>query len=84
MCALVTCCTALTGCPFKSNESQKIQSSQRFFFQVQRARVVKCMRAGERFCEGAFVRWLVLLWASIVHSQACQRLKIQVSSFIAV
>ena len=28
--ALVTYCTALTGCPFKSCESQKIQSSQRF------------------------------------------------------
>ena len=31
--ALVTCCTALTGCPFKSFESQKIQSSQRFIYQ---------------------------------------------------
>ena len=33
--ALVTCCTALTGCPFKSFESQKIQSSERFFCQRQ-------------------------------------------------
>ena len=31
--ALVTCCTALTGCPFKSQESPKIQSSQRFIYQ---------------------------------------------------
>ena len=30
--AMVTCCTALTGCPFKSYESQKIQSSQRFIY----------------------------------------------------
>ena len=30
--ALVTCCTALTGFPFKSHESQKIQSSQRFIY----------------------------------------------------
>ena len=29
--ALVTCCTALTGCPFKSYESQKIQSASCFF-----------------------------------------------------
>ena len=29
---LVTCCTALTGCPFKSCWSQKIQSSQRFVY----------------------------------------------------
>ena len=32
--ALVTCCTALTGCLFKSDESQKIQSSQRFIHQM--------------------------------------------------
>ena len=30
--ALVTCCTALTGCPFKSHEAQKIQASQRFIY----------------------------------------------------
>ena len=30
--ALVTCCTALTGCLLKSYESQKIQSSQRFIY----------------------------------------------------
>ena len=32
--ALVTCCTALTGCPFESCESQKIRSSQRFIFHL--------------------------------------------------
>ena len=30
--ALVTCCTALTGCPFKSYESQKTRSSRRFIY----------------------------------------------------
>ena len=34
--ALVTCCTALTCCPFKSYESQKIQSYQRFIYQFLR------------------------------------------------
>ena len=31
--ALVTCCTVLSGCPFKSHESQMIQSSQSFIYQ---------------------------------------------------
>ena len=30
--ALITCCTALTGWLLKSNESQKIRSSQRFIY----------------------------------------------------
>ena len=50
--ALVTCCTALTGCPFKSYESQKIESSQRFICHGGGAGV-----AVERLCVGNRAGW---------------------------
>ena len=47
--ALVTCCIALTGCPFKSYESQKIQSSQRFTYHGSGAGVtIERLQVGNR------------------------------------
>ena len=51
---LVTRCTALTGCPFRSNESQKIQSSQRFICHGSGAGVtIKRLLVGNRAGWGA-------------------------------
>ena len=66
-----TCCTAPTGCPFKSYESQKIQSSQRFMYHGSGAGVddlnasklesVLAGRAGSvREFWTALVEWLAL------------------------
>ena len=47
--ALITCCTALTGCLLKSYQSQKIQSSQRFIYHGSGAGVtIELLQVGNR------------------------------------